>query len=185
MNYLKKITILLILINLIIANDISNQDFFDYLESKPTDILLKYKNDADTILNVEQKAYYYLMIGIEIKKRIKELDKNFFSLQKNYIKQINLLEKQMSLPIQNIKQYKINLEYIIIPDTLYPNYYKNKVLTNKVELIYIQKNYTYKKIIDNLKEYYNTLYNLYYSKELFDFKRYVNKYSQIRLQKFN
>ena len=76
-------------------------------------------------------------------------------------------------------QYKIDLKYITIPDTLYESYYKNKSLTKKVELYYIKKSFEYKKIIDNLEEYYKILEKLYNTKEINDFKINLKKYSKV------
>ena len=78
----------------------------------------------------------------------------------------------------------VDLRYNNIPDTLYINFYKNKTLTKKTALFYIQKSFRYKNIIDDLEEYYEILKKLHNSNKLNEFRISIKQYSD-KLEKIN
>jgi len=185
LNILYKLIIIVYLTSLINADDDNpiNWDLFS-LDMIPSNMLLEYENIADTMLNKDAKAEFYFHVSIEIKNRIKKLDKKFFTLQKNYINKIQDYEQSLKLPKQNLRIYMVDLRFNNMPDTLYINYYKNKNLTKKTALFYIQKSFRYKNIIDDLEEYYEILKKLHNSNKLNEFRISIKQYSD-KLEKIN
>ena len=145
----------------------------------PIEALLKYENITEIMQNKEDRVRIYLMIAVEIERRIEELDKKFYSQQKFYIDKIYKHEYDLNLPIHHLNMIPIDLKNNQFPENRDLNYYKNKNRTKKASLIYIQKNYAYQKALGDLEVYYQAIQELYNSNKLEDYKNSLKKYLNI------
>ena len=121
----------------------------------PIEALLKYENITEIMQNKEDRVRIYLMIAVEIERRIEELDKKFYSQQKFYIDKIYKHEYDLNLPIHHLNMIPIDLKNNQFPENRDLNYYKNKNRTKKASLIYIQKNYAYQKALGDFLLHHN------------------------------
>ena len=145
----------------------------------PTEKLLKYERIVDAIHDQADKTRFYLIMAMEIERRIKDLDHKFYSQKIFYIDKINEYEHDLNLPIHSLDMIQVDLDDIPVLSTqqpVYGDYYQNKKRIQLASLIYIQKNTAYHAPLNIYRNYFLALDQLYHCITLNDFRAGVESY---------
>ena len=185
-NIINFIRIIIILFSLLIADTYTEDEIYldenilDKVSTISIKQLLKYESIADTISEQDDKSHFYLIIAIEIERRIKAMDNKFYSQQFFYIDKINEYEHVLNLPVHLLDTIHVDLGDIAdisIQETVTSDYYQNKKRVQLASLIYIQKNTAYyRNPIEIYRNYFLALFQLYSSITLNDFRLGLESY---------
>ena len=180
------IRIFIFLFSLLIADSYTGDEIYldenilDKISTISTKQLLKYDSIADTMSEQDDKTHFYLIIAIEIERRIKELDNKFYLQQFFYIDKINEYEHVLNLPVHSLDTIHVDLGDIAdisIQETVTGDYYQNKKRVQLASLIYIKKNTAYyRNPIETYRNYFLALFQLYSSITLNDFRLGLESY---------
>ena len=172
----------LLVANIYAENGYINSEIVNAASQISTKELLEYESIAVLMSNQNDQSRFYSIIGIEIQRRIKELDKKFITKKLFYHNKINMFEEDLNLPRYLSRIPKVDLDDIIIKNTqlkFSDNYIDNKNSVQLIAKLYTEKLMKYRHSLTNHRNYFIALDGLYHCISQNEFKESLDIYNRL------